>query len=1446
MKRILPLLLLAFSATAGAATLDTAQFGKSVALAIPAGAVSADLADFPVLVRLSTAGGFLFGDFAAPGDGLRFATADGENLDYEIDTWDAAAGDALVWVSLPVVPAAGTNFVAYFAPDASYALPAVSPTAVWTKAGYLGVWHFSPASGGVYANSAQPSRYATPSAAATERTGGAVGGYVQFPNGATTFVNDSIAWADDTPHMALEFWVDRQNKGDARVFGSGSDYTKGASVYMSGYISGNGGHSHQHGSLIPASGWRHVAVNFSGTAQANALADGATAFTFSRQGGQSIDGNNTHFFHNANDGSAYADFHALSLTSHGNGSETFKGYADEFRLRGVNSDAAWMKACYDTQAQGSSFLSVGAVRAANARIEAGAAEVVSVGWSEATISVSFSVAASVTAPVPVSFVLSPADGTAVATPIDASSPNSVATLTGLAPNTAYTGYFAVDDNGASVYSPAVSFTTSRPPAPDVADATWTGATVSGAFAVPGDPASVAASVLLAPAGGSETAVALAGTFADGVFAVTNAVGDLLPGTAYTARFSVVRDGGAAVEGATSSFSTPALPAPAVSGVSDDGATATAAFSIPRSEVYAAAAAVFSRTYGEPWSTNVAAGGFSAELNTPIATVTGLDMDTDYTVWLVLTLADGTTVRTPKTRFSTTGSVPLDPASYRKSLPFRVSGYEGASTLTNFPALVRLSAATSGFSYADVHDPAELRFAAGGARLEHEVESWDPDGESLVWVSIPRLRPLAETNTYFTMFYKPKADADVPAAPAAARVWTKAGYVGVWHLAGKEEGAFPDSTGLAGPTAAYEGDPVAAEVGNGATGTGELVVNSAAVRAWDFRETGATFEAWLVPSDYSWSRLFENGNNNDSFGFSVSPTLFITAEWAGSPGRWSNAQNAFRSWVNPDATALRHLALSYGTNAAACAWYEDGRGTAFSYLYNAYVDQGFGVSFPNGIGLASYLNGTQALGQTMDEIRVRAAPTPADWGAANWKTMARGQAFVSVDRPEPVSIAAEGVAANAATIAGAIYAPQGASVAVRYATVAGTTNVTAAAAVTAGVAAPASIPLAKLLSATEYTAWFVVDGVDFPETAASFTTDGFAPLDKSRFSRMYTFGVSTNLPAGIELPNFPVPVRVSTNRLERFSYSMCAPDGSDVRFADSFGNSLPMEVENWNTNGESIVWVNVPVLSRRTHFTMHCGVRDASRPLTSAMTGYLWTRAGYRGVWHMARAEGFVLHGSVPGMDGTASGAQNAPTDAPVVDGGTSYAPPVGPYQRGGPGVCVPLSQMGAAVTNALATNGGTAEFWVYPSSFGRLLAHGTGATNGGHALVDTGAYYHLYGSRSWGGSHTQYPWPAGVSGWRHAQFVWGREGADEGAVYVNGAAASGNKAAFWQWGSSCTSFGVAGLGDYKGNVPQCPLDELRLREGVSTPEWALAVYLSMADPDFVVGGFNPATILLLR
>ena len=130
---------------------------------------------------------------------------------------------------------------------------------------------------------------------------------------------------------------------------------------------------------------------------------------------------------------------------------------------------------------------------------------------------------------------------------------------------------------------------------------------------------------------------------------------------------------------------------------------------------------------------------------------------------------------------------VDASVFAKMVEFTVSGYTGASALADFPVAVRLAAGSpSGFSYADMADSSngrELRFAdAAGRSLAYEVERWDPDGASLVWVKLPTL----SNGTAFTMYYGGEpADAVEPR-------WTwAADYVGVWHMA-EEGGAVADS------------------------------------------------------------------------------------------------------------------------------------------------------------------------------------------------------------------------------------------------------------------------------------------------------------------------------------------------------------------------------------------------------------------------------------------------------------------------------------------------------------------------------------------------------------------------------------------------------------------------------------------------------------------------------
>ncbi len=64
---------------------------------LPAGAV---VRDFPLLVRLHGAS-FDFREVQAHGEDLRFSDSGGQPLHYQIEDWDAAAGNASVWVCVP-------------------------------------------------------------------------------------------------------------------------------------------------------------------------------------------------------------------------------------------------------------------------------------------------------------------------------------------------------------------------------------------------------------------------------------------------------------------------------------------------------------------------------------------------------------------------------------------------------------------------------------------------------------------------------------------------------------------------------------------------------------------------------------------------------------------------------------------------------------------------------------------------------------------------------------------------------------------------------------------------------------------------------------------------------------------------------------------------------------------------------------------------------------------------------------------------------------------------------------------------------------------------------------------------------------------------------------------------------------------------------------------------
>ena len=100
-------------------------------------------------------------------------------------------------------------------------------------------------------------------------------------------------------------------------------------------------------------------------------------------------------------------------------------------------------------------------------------------------------------------------------------------------------------------------------------------------------------------------------------------------------------------------------------------------------------------------------------------------------------------------------------------------------------------------------------------------------------------------------------------------------------------------------------------------------------------------------------------------------------------------------------------------------------------------------------------------------------------------------------------------------------------------------------------------------------------------AESFDLSGFSKLVEIRSS-------ADSVAPGVVLTDFQVLVRLSAD-IEGFSYSDFRQDnGVDLAFLDGDKNLLAHEIDTWNTEGESLVWVKIPAFQRGTKIYMVYG------------------------------------------------------------------------------------------------------------------------------------------------------------------------------------------------------------------------------------------------------------------
>ena len=300
----------------------------------------------------------------------------------------------------------------------------------------------------------------------------------------------------------------------------------------------------------------------------------------------------------------------------------------------------------------------------------------------------------------------------------------------------------------------------------------------------------------------------------------------------------------------------------------------------------------------------------------------------------------------------------------------VGGYAGATALENFPVLVRISPERIGeFKYGDCQqNGADISFTdMDGTALAHEVDTWDVDGESLVWVKVPTLSG-KETKFKFRWCDAGTSE-NVP-----TMVW--AGYAGVWHLGEQTGNNYADSTGhgLTATNAVSATITDACEAKAGKVGDGRWQPKLALrIPSYDAQNVGGTFTAsgWFYMDERTAYESFFNRKQAWDTGEGWQCNLqdndknvFVTGGGNKNSTSWNYGSSVKGRWV--------YVSLVY--NGTKVNLYENGAKVGGDVTINAVKDNG------RELVVGSSIKGT------LDEIRIRDAVGSADWVKADYDTV----------------------------------------------------------------------------------------------------------------------------------------------------------------------------------------------------------------------------------------------------------------------------------------------------------------------------------------------------------------------------------------------------------------------------------------------------------------------------
>jgi len=753
--------------------------------------------------------------------------------------------------------------------------------------------------------------------------------------------------------------------------------------------------------------------------------------------------------------------------------------------------------------------------------------------------------------------------------------------------------------------------------------------------------------------------------------------------------------------------------------------------------------------------------------------------------------------------------------FMKRCTVSVTSYSGQD-LTDFPVLVRISPTTiSGFSYADAaSDGSDVRaFDSAGNLLPVEVDTWNTEGESLVWVKVSSFN----ASSTFNLCWGAKG---TPPANNPGDVWTA--YAGVWHM-NEASGAVADSTGHGLAAAPKQNTDVSIAVTDvGApTGTGRQTATAAkksylSIPSYDSLALGAQFTimGWAkMTSAGGYMRFFSRKseyrtNNGWETEFDNGSSTRLSIRGASSSSFVATLPTLMNAWV--------HVALAYNDSTATV--YANGASVGSGSLTTP-TDNNLPLSLGcDSDGDESYFRGY------MDEVRLYKGVIDAERLSAEY-TSVMDASFLSYTAAEdtlPFALTKPTVSfdntLNTFTVSFSVTKGP-CDVSVR--TVDGDGAVKTVLVKEGATVGDYSAEVTDL--PTGGTIKFGVRATD--GTVTSDWVCDVTYLNPTAF-RKYSVVSVPGYEAEETLTDFPVLLQVGANAPVGFDWAAAGEGGARLRFADLSGRPIPHEIETWpaDTTAEGAsarIWVRVSALSTGATFRMYWGGTATLGAVDSTET---WS--AYAGVWHMNEADGAVADSTGHGLTATPKGDSDISVAVTDVDAPTGIGRQTATAAK--------KSYLSVPTYDSLALGGKfTIMGWAKMTSASgctRLFSRKNGYkdSNGWETEFGDGSKT-AFSARGASESSYSATLPSLMDAWVHVAIAYDNSTAK---TYANGALAGGGSITAATDNNLPLSFGCDSNGDeayFRGYM-----DEVRLKATCASAAWVKAEYDSIVSANFTV------------